>query len=174
MDVPEDLTMNTADVKADAPEEPVKAPQEAVEAEKAPEPTPEPEKPAEAPQEAVEKENGGLLDTLREALALKDEVKELKAQLEAVTKRAEEAEAYRTETRKAEALREAGLPEQCARFLGDSESDWAGAIEDLKALRQSQAPAPKGIPADGKPGDQEPRTEDGTATLSDARNMLGV
>lgn len=174
MDMPADLTMNTADVKpeeAETTEVTETVPEEAAPAAKAAEVATEEAAPTSEEEKSAEVGNGGLLATLKEALALKDELKAVKEQLAEMTKRAEEAEAYRMEGRKAEALREAGLPEQCARFLGDNEGGWDGAIADLKALRGVQAPA--AIPEDGQPVDLEPRHEDGTP-LSEARRMLGI
>lgn len=148
-DMPEDLVISTADVKVE-PEEKPEVEEPKVEATKTEEPK------SEDPKAEVAKDDAPSSDVLalmKEALSLREDVKTLKAELEAMTKRATEAEAFRSQAGKSKALREAGLPEEWARFLSDDESKWAEDIETLKITSSAKSATPQDPAADADAAD---------------------
>lgn len=161
-DMPADLVINTADVEVE-PEEESKSEETKVEAPAVEGPKVEEPK-AEAPKEDAP--SSDVLALVKEALSLREDVKTLKAELEAMTKRATEAEAFRSQAGKSKALRDAGLPEEWARFLSEDESKWAEDIETLKITSDGKSTAP-----------HDPATDADAADVNEekyVRNFLGL
>lgn len=155
-DMPADLVINTADVEVEPEEEPkteeAKAETPVAKEEpKAEAPVAKEEPKIEAPKEDAP--SSDVLALVKEALSLREDVKTLKAELEAMTKRATEAEAFRSQAGKSKALREAGLPEEWARFLSEDEGKWAEDIETLKITSETKTTAPRDPAADADAAD---------------------
>ena len=134
--MPDDLVLNTADMPTEEPAEEAPAeetkPVEATEEAPAEEPTAK-EAPAEEPKESG---NVDVLALLKESLSLKDELAKARKEIEALQAAKADLEKAQVEGRRAAAVRDAGLSEECARFLPiDDEKSWEDAIKALQSLR---------------------------------------
>lgn len=125
--MPDDLVLNTADMPAEeAPVEETKPVETAEEA-------PAEETPVEEPKESG---NVDVLALLKESLSLKDELAKARKEIEALQAAKADLEKAQVEGRRAAAVRDAGLSEECARFLPiDDEKSWEDAIKALQSLR---------------------------------------
>lgn len=129
--MPDDLVLNTADMPTEEPAE--EAPVEETKPVETTEEAPAEEAPAEEPKEGG---NVDVLALLKESLSLKDELAKARKEIEALQAAKADLEKAQVEGRRAAAVRDAGLSEECARFLPiDDEKSWEDAIKALQSLR---------------------------------------